>query len=274
MNERARISYLFGEPVGHYNLQLARTHNELMRQLGQPLPHPTLPPLAPRSAALQGIEYEKAEIERQHMKRKQEAALDALKSSDVRAHALALRTATEAATAEAAPEAVPEVARAQAGPQASSSSCHAELPIASAGSGRASSVAVKGETFPLPPEFDPALLAQHFARAADGRGPAAKRVRPVAEQDIGCEEVDLPGIVQGMRTHGRGRQYQLRGFTMRNADEWKHQPDKQPPLPALCLPTCPGHRKGKGKGGGKRDCQPGCERAIIKRARLARDILD
>lgn len=49
MNERERVSQAGGSGPGHYNLKRARLHNALMASLGEPLPHPSLPQLAPRA---------------------------------------------------------------------------------------------------------------------------------------------------------------------------------------------------------------------------------
>ena len=64
LNEKARIRYLGGEDLGHCDLQLARVHNELMRSFGQPLPHPTVPPLAPRADVKQVADYYDDEMQR------------------------------------------------------------------------------------------------------------------------------------------------------------------------------------------------------------------
>ncbi|KOO52904.1 hypothetical protein Ctob_016396, partial [Chrysochromulina tobinii] len=64
LNEKARISYLGGEDLGHCDLQLARVHNELMRSFGQPLPHPTVPPLMPRAEVKQVADYYDDEMQR------------------------------------------------------------------------------------------------------------------------------------------------------------------------------------------------------------------
>ena len=64
LNEKARIRYLGGENLGHCDLQLARVHNELMRSFGQPLPHPTVPPLVPRADVKQVADYYDDELQR------------------------------------------------------------------------------------------------------------------------------------------------------------------------------------------------------------------
>ena len=64
LNERRRVQFCNISGPGHYNLEGARAHNALMAAHGLPLPHPHLPPLAPRSEALYGIDYFHAELKR------------------------------------------------------------------------------------------------------------------------------------------------------------------------------------------------------------------
>ena len=137
------MSYLSGESIGHYNLQMARVHNELMRQLGQPLPHPTLPQLAPRSNAQYGTAYEAAEIERQH-KREEKArlakertlTLAQLEAMDPRAHTLAIANVADTDVSIAASSLTP-----------------AEMPA----------------------HLDPSALAREFARAGEEEYPGNLR---------------------------------------------------------------------------------------------------
>ena len=67
---------------------------------------------------------------------------------------------------------------------------------------------------------------------------------------------DLPGIVEGMVTYGMGRDYQLHGFRLKAAGEWKRP---------LCKPTCKGYKTA-------RKCEVSCERGIILAARKAAGI--
>jgi hypothetical protein len=64
MNERKRTASHGIAGPGHYDLARARAHNAKLEALGLPPPHPHLPPLAPRSKALYGIDYFHAELER------------------------------------------------------------------------------------------------------------------------------------------------------------------------------------------------------------------
>merc|ERR1719424_2669047 len=68
MNERVH-----GCRGGHYDMQRQRQANAAAESRGDPLPHPYLPQLAPRSQALYGVDYFHAELER----RSQRAALAA-----------------------------------------------------------------------------------------------------------------------------------------------------------------------------------------------------
>ena len=69
---------------------------------------------------------------------------------------------------------------------------------------------------------------------------------------------DLAGIVEGMVTFGKGRDYQLHGFRLKAAGEWKHP---------ICKPGCPGYKT-------KRKCAASCERGIILAARKANGIVE
>ena len=64
MNERRRVEFYGISGPGHYDLESARAHNARMAEHGLPLPHPHLPPLAPRSQALYGVDYFHAELAR------------------------------------------------------------------------------------------------------------------------------------------------------------------------------------------------------------------
>ena len=74
-------------------------------------------------------------------------------------------------------------------------------------------------------------------------------------------DADLPGIVAGMVTFGKGRKYQLTGFKMARAGDWKVK---------LCKAGCPAF--GQHRGRGETKCSQTCERGIIKRARKANGI--
>ena len=68
INERTRLKIHGGEATGCYDLELMRGHNDLMQKYGQPLPHPTLPPLLPpeqRAPTLYLVDYFKEEVQRQ-----------------------------------------------------------------------------------------------------------------------------------------------------------------------------------------------------------------
>ena len=264
LNERARIAYLGGGIVGHYNLQLARIHNELMRQLEQPLPHPTLPPLAPRSAAEYGIMYGRSEDRRQ----KQRSLASASAITPLPSTSTATPT-TSAATATPPPgtttTASTSLPMAHLPPSPSEGASPAEGASTADG-------ALLPTTLSIPPEHDPAELAKAFRAVPDGRGPAAKKPKPklavqlvaVGSRNVDPHEGDVPGISaartahypEGMVTAGKGAKYQLTGFKLKNTSGWKRP---------LCQAACKGWKSAS-------PCSDWCEYGIIKRARNARGI--
>ena len=239
-----RLRYLGGDAVGHYNLQLARIHNELMRQLGQPLPHPTLPPLAPRSNAEYGVNY----YREQRREKKAAAASSSAALTNTSSTTTSTAAITDTSTTPSASSALP------------AATLPSTLPAATI-PGTVASPKLEAKAFSIPEAIDPTKLAAGYLRRPDSSGPAPKRLKPISSLEASD---DLPGIKEGMVTFNKGSHYQLYGFKLRRTGEW---------VTPLCKPhqdlskRCPGYKT-------SRKCADWCEYGIIKRARQARGIKD
>lgn len=178
MNERVRRSAGGIAGPGHYDLERARRHNELMRERGERLPHPGLEPLAPCGSALYGMDYFYAEIERR---------TDGAPSSNA--------PSDDALSGGAPSDVAPPSGGGSGGGAPSAGEPSAGAPSASASNSEGSSEAAPNAA--APSTTAPSTGAPSTSTSGSAAAAASNR------------EPDLPGIVYGMKTYGKGKSYQL-----------------------------------------------------------------
>ena len=207
INEKARRELPGVVSFVHHNMMDAQASNALMRSAGRRLPHETLRPYAPRTNASYGVKY----------RRRCDAAAAAGARLTTRAPAAAApaRLAPAAVVLLAPGRVVSNSGEISAGAPAIGALAQAPVPTATPAAFAA----------PLPPHLDPLVWGLAYVRKPDSRPPAAKRPRPEPEAsaDGATAPADLPGIVPGMVTFGRGS-------VVRSPPP--------PPLPPLALLRC------------------------------------